>query len=144
MEKMILIKYGELTTKKQNRNLIINYLYNNIKEKLKKYDVRIIKNRVRMYIETNDNIDEIVDILSKIFGIHSIVVAYKVDTNIDSIKNKVLEIVNNMNFKTFKVETKRSDKRFPISSMEFNNVIGGLILKNKDNIKVDVHNPEYT
>ena len=144
MEKMILIKYGELTTKKQNRNLFINYLYNNIKEKLKDYNVKIIKNRVRMYIETDENIDEIVDILSKIFGIHSIVVAYKVDTNIDSIKNKVLELVNNMNFKTFKVETKRSDKRFPIPSMEFNNVIGGLILKNKDNIKVDVHNPEYT
>jgi len=144
MDKMILIKYGELTTKKQNRNLFINYLYNNIKEKLKDYNVKIIKNRVRMYIETDDNIDEIVDILSKIFGIHSIVVAYKVDTNTDSIKNKVLELVSDMNFKTFKVETKRSDKSFPIQSMEFNNVIGGLILKNKFNVKVDVHNPEYT
>jgi len=144
MEKMILIKYGELTTKKQNRNLFINYLYNNIKEKLSNYNVKIIKNRVRMYIETDDNIDEIVNILKKIFGIHSIVVAYKVDTNTDSIKNKVLELVSDMNFKTFKVETKRSDKRFPIPSMEFNNVIGGLILKNKPNIKVDVHNPDYT
>ena len=144
MDKMILIKYGELTTKKQNRNLFINYLYNNIKEKLKDYNVKIIKNRVRMYIETDDNIDEIVNILKKIFGIHSIVVAYKVDTNTDSIKNKVLEVINELNFKTFKVETKRSDKRFPIPSMEFNNVIGGLILKNKSNVKVDVHNPEYT
>jgi len=144
MDKMILIKYGELTTKKQNRNLFINYLYNNIKEKLSNYNVKIIKNRVRMYIETDDNIDEIVDILKKIFGIHSIVVAYKVDTNTDSIKNKVLEVINTLNFKTFKVETKRSDKNFPIQSMEFNNIIGGLILKNKENIKVDVHNPEYT
>ena len=144
MDKMILIKYGELTTKKANRNLFINYLYNNIKEKLANYNVKIIKNRVRMYIETNDNVDEIVDILSKIFGIHSIVVAYKVDTNIDSIKNKVLEIIKDLNFKTFKVETKRSDKRFPIPSMEFNHVIGSLILKNKQDIKVDVHNPEYT
>lgn len=144
MVKTILIKYGELTTKKANRNLFINYLYNDIKGKLEGYNVKIIKNRVRMYIETEDNIDEIVDILSKIFGIHSIVVCYKVDTNIDSIKNKVLELVSNMDFRTFKVETKRSDKRFPIPSMEFNNVIGGLILKNKDNVKVDVHNPEYT
>ena len=144
MDKMILIKYGELTTKKQNRNLFINYLYNNIKEKLSSYNVKIIKNRVRMYIETDENIDEIVDILKKIFGIHSIVVAYKVDTNTDSIKNKVLELIQDLDFKTFKVETKRSDKRFPVSSMEFNNIIGGLILKNKPNIKVDVHNPEYT
>lgn len=143
MEKIILIKYGELTTKKNNRNLFINLLYENIKNKLKNYDVKIVKNRVRMFIETNDNIDEIVNILSNIFGIHSIVVAYKVDNNIDSIKTNVLDIVKNIEFKTFKVETKRSDKRFPIPSMEFNNVIGGLILKNISNVKVDVHNPEY-
>lgn len=143
MEKIILIKYGELTTKKNNRNLFINLLYENIKNKLKNYDVKIVKNRVRMFIETNDNIDEIVNILSNIFGIHSIVVAYKVDNNIDSIKNNVLDIVKNIEFKTFKVETKRSDKRFPIPSIEFNNVIGGLILKNISNVSVDVHNPEY-
>jgi len=144
MDKMILIKYGELTTKKQNRNLFINYLYNNIKEKLADYNVKIIKNRVRMYIETDDNIEEIVNILKKIFGIHSIVIAYKVDTNTESIKNKVLELIKGIDFKTFKVETKRSDKNFEIPSMEFNNLIGGLILKNKLNVKVDVHNPEYT
>ncbi len=143
MDKIILIKYGELTTKKNNRNLFINLLYENIKNKLKKYNVKIVKNRVRMFIETDDNIDEIVNILSNIFGIHSIVVAYKVDNNIDSIKTNVLDIVKNISFKTFKVETKRSDKRFPIPSMEFNNVIGGLILKNIPNVSVDVHNPEY-
>ena len=96
-----------------------------------------------MFIETDDNIDEIVDILKNVFGIHGIVVAYKVDTNIDVIKTSVLEIIKEINFKTFKVETKRSDKRFPIPSMEFNNIIGSLVLKNKEGISVDVHNPEY-
>jgi len=143
MEKTILIKYGELTTKKNNRNLFINLLYENIKNKLKDYNVKIVKNRVRMFIETEDNIDEIVDILSNIFGIHGIVVAYKVKTNIDDIKSNVLEIAKEIEFNTFKVETKRSDKTFPIPSMEFNNVIGGLILKNIPNVKVDVHNPDY-
>ena len=143
MDKIILIKYGELTTKKNNRNLFINILYENIKNKLKNYDVKIVKNRVRMFIETKDNIDEIVNILSNIFGIHSIVVAYKVDNNIDSIKNNVIDIVKKIEFKTFKVETKRSDKKFPIHSMEFNNIIGGLILKKISNVSVDVHNPEY-
>lgn len=143
MEKIILIKYGELTTKKNNRNLFINLLYENIKNKLKNYDIKIVKNRVRMFIETKDNIDEIVNILSNIFGIHSIVVAYKVDNNIDSIKNNVIDIVKKIEFKTFKVETKRSDKKFPIHSMEFNNIIGGLILKKISNVSVDVHNPEY-
>lgn len=146
MKKMILIKYGELTTKKANRNLFINILYQNIREMLKNYDVKIIKNRVRMFIYVNDDnyFDEVLNILKKIFGIHSIVVCYQVDTNINNIKNNVLEIAKELSFNTFKVETKRSDKNFPIKSMEFNNIIGGLLLSNIDNIKVDVHNPDYT
>jgi len=146
MKKIILIKYGELTTKKSNRNLFINTLYNNMKESLKDFDIKIVKNRVRMFIEvTNDNdLDTITNKLTKIFGIHSIVIAYETDNNIDNIKNNILEITKNIKFNTFKVETKRSNKNFEYTSMEFNNVIGGLLLKNIPNISVDVHNPEYT
>lgn len=143
MEQVILIKYGELTTKKANRNLFIKTLYDNILEKLKDYQVKITKDRVRMFIETTDNIDEIVNILSNIPGIHGIVIAYKVDTNTEEIKAKTLDIVKTINFKTFKVETKRSNKNFPIPSMEFNQIIGRLLLKNIPNIKVNVHNPDY-
>ena len=141
--KIILIKYGELTTKGANRSLFINILYNNIKKALENYNVKIIKNRVRMFIETEDNIDEVVSILKNIFGIHSIVVATRVNTNIEEIELNVLDIVKNIEFKTFKVETSRTDKTFPINSMDFSRRIGGLILKNIPNIKVDVHNPEY-
>ena len=145
MKKIILIKFGELTTKKSNRITFVNLLENNIKVMLKNYEIKIIKNRVRMFIEViNDNDFEIiVEKLKKVFGIHSIVICYEVDTNIDTIKENCLNISKDINFKTFKVETKRSNKQFPISSMEFNNIIGGLLLKNIQNIKVDVHNPEY-
>ena len=54
MEKLILIKYGELTTKKDNRKLFINKLENNIKSLLKNYDIKIKKDRVRMYIVTSN------------------------------------------------------------------------------------------
>ena len=54
--KIILIKYGELTTKKDNRKVFINILYNNIKKALNNYKVKIIKTRDRMYIETEENI----------------------------------------------------------------------------------------
>ena len=141
--KIILIKYGELTTKGANRNLFINILYNNIKKALEGYNVRIIKNRVRMFIETDDNLDEIINVLKNIFGIHSIVVATRVNTNIEEIETNVLDVVKNVEFKTFKVETSRTDKKFPINSMDFSRRIGSLILKNVPNIKVDVHNPEY-
>lgn len=146
MEKLILIKYGELTTKKSNRNLFINILTQNIKESLKDYNIKLTKNRVRMFIEVlnEDEFDKIINKLTKIFGIHSIVICNKTDNNIDNIKEEVLSIARSTNFKTFKVETKRSNKNFPIKSMEFNNIIGGLLLKNINNIKVDVHNPDYT
>ena len=146
MKKMILIKYGELTTKKANRNLFINILYQNILRMLDGYDVKITKNRVRMFVTVNNDneIEDVVNVLKKVFGIHSIVICYQVDTNIDKIKESVLDIVKQLNFKSFKVETKRSDKSFPISSMDFNHVIGGLVLKNIDDVFVDVHNPDYT
>ena len=55
MDRVILIKYGELTTKKGNRNFFINTLYNNLKNKLSKYKVNIKKDRSRMYIEFLDS-----------------------------------------------------------------------------------------
>ncbi len=144
MDKIILIKYGELTTKKDNRNLFVNILYNNVKDKLSKYDVKIKKDRVRMFIESaNDDIDKIAEDLKEVFGIHRIIICEKVNTNIDEIKELVLKTFKEKDIKTFKIETKRSDKDFPYHSMEINNILGGLILKNIPNIKVDVHNPEY-
>jgi thiazole biosynthesis/tRNA modification protein ThiI len=144
MEKLILIKYGELTTKKDNRNFFIKTLSQNIKSMLKDYSVNITQNRVRMFIETNDNdLEEIIEKLQKVFGLHSIVVCHKVSLEVEDIKNKSLELIKEEKGKTFKVFTKRSNKNFEIGSMEFNNVIGGHILRNTD-LKVDVHNPDIS
>ena len=144
MEKIILIKYGELTTKKDNRNLFINKIYEHLKSALSEYDVNIIYTRDRMFIEPkNENIDSVVDIVKNIFGIHSIVVAYKVQTNIDSIKKSVLKVASLVEFNTFKILTDRSDKSFELNSMELSRNLGALILKNIPNKKVDVHNPDY-
>lgn len=142
MKKLIMIKYGELTTKKANRNTFISLLTKNIKYHLRKYEIRIHKDRVRMYIEVLDNqFDEVVQELQKVFGLHGIVICYQVHTNIDIIKENVLKLLEEIDGKTFKVNTKRADKRFSIPSMEFNNIIGGHVLKNT-NLKVDVHHPD--
>lgn len=142
MEKLILIKYGELTTKKDNRKFFVKTLENNIKNHLNDLNINIKSSMSRMYI-TYDEINElkVIEKLQQIFGIHSIVICDKVNTNEDEIKNKVLDILKNKQFKTFKVSTKRSDKSFKYTSMEFNNIIGSLVLKNFD-CKVDVHSPE--
>ena len=142
MENMILIKYGELTTKKDNRKQFINILYNNLNEKIKKYDAKIIKEHARMYIICNEHTNEILDVVSNTFGIHAFNICYKTHTNTEDIKSLTLELLKQKNFKTFKVETKRRDKNFPIKSMDFNHVIGSHILKNINDIKVEVENPE--
>ena len=143
MDRVILIKYGELSTKKGNRNFFINTLYTNIKNKLKNFDVKISKDRARMYIEFKDEeLEDIKKSIDKVFGIHKYHIAYIVDTNIDTIKEKALEVVRDLNFKTFKVETKRGFKGFSTDSLETSKIVGGYILKNINGITVDVHNPE--
>ncbi len=140
MEKLILIKYGELTTKKGNRSVFIRLLVKNINALLKGMDYHIKYDRVRMYIESS-NIDVITEKLKNVFGIHSIVNCYKVNTNVEEITSSVVDILKNISFKTFKIDTNRADKSFPIPSMEFSRMIGGAVLKNIPS-KVDVHHPD--
>ena len=141
MNNLIMIKYGELTTKKANRKLFINTLTQNIEKMLSNENIEIRKDQVRMFIKC-ENANKIVSKLQKIFGIHSIVIAYKVNNNIEDVLKKSLEIMDK-NKQTFKVVTKRADKNYPIHSMEYSRRLGGLILKNS-NFKVDVHNPDIT
>ena len=143
MDKVILIKYGELSTKKGNRNFFINTLSNNVYNKLSKYDISIRKDRAHMYIEFKDSeFDSIKKDIDKVFGIHKYNIATIVPNDIDMIKDIVLKMVKEENPNTFKIETKRSNKNFPNDSLEVNNIVGGHVLRNTDNIKVDVHNPD--
>ena len=141
MEKIIIIKYGELTTKKDNINFFINALRDNIKKSLKDIDNKIIYDHGRMFIETS-NYEKVLNILKKTFGIHEINIGYKLKTNsLEEINAELLNLLKDKEFKTFKVTTKRSDKSYPINSMEISRKVGGSILKNISNIEVDVHNP---
>ena len=146
MGKLILIKYGELTTKKGNRNLFIKILTKNIEEMLQNYDVNIIKNRVRMFIEVNDHkFDEVVNQLQKVFGLHSIVICEKVNTkDIEELKKIAFKMLKQETFDTFKVVTDRADKTYPIKSMEVSRQVGGYLLKYLQNKKVDIHHPQLT
>lgn len=142
MERVILIKYGEMTTKKGNRNFFVNTLYNNVKEKLKTFDVKIIKEISRMYIEFKDeDLEEIKKKMNTIFGIHTYHIAYIIDSDMESIAKKSISIMEKYQGKTFKVETKRSDKKFSVKSMDVSRQIGGAILKNVKDMKVDVNHP---
>ena len=143
MNKLLLIKYGELSTKKDNINYFIKTLKDNIEASLNGIDVELIYDKGRMFIKTNeDNFDEIIDKLKHIFGIHEIVIAYELPNNdIEELKTSLVEIIKDKEINTFKVENKRSNKNYPLTSMEISRILGGVVLKNKENVSVDVHNP---
>jgi thiamine biosynthesis protein ThiI len=144
MKKIIMIKYGELTTKKDNINLFISTLNKNIRTKLAKFNVTTNYDKGRMFIDVLDNsYDEVIDLLKEVFGIHEIIIGYKLDTlELDSICNTLLELLKDKEIKTFKVETKRSNKNINLTSVEFSSKVGAFILKNIPNSIVDVHNPD--
>lgn len=141
--RVILIKYGELTTKKGNRNFFIQKLTENLAHKLKKYDVKIVRDRARMYLEfLEKDLESIENIVQHTFGIYKYHLAYMVDTNRDTIERQVLEVAQNSSFHSFKIEVKRSDKSFPFTSLEYAPILGTIVLKNIENVVVDVHDPD--
>lgn len=143
MQKIIIIKYGELTTKKDNIGLFLSVLKTNLENVLKNEDVNITFDKGRMFIEPNkDNYEKILDKVKKVFGIHEINIAYKIDNDYEILKDELIKLVKDKEFKTFKVETKRSNKKFFKNSMEISKELGAVVLTNLENKKVLVNNPD--
>lgn len=144
MDKVIIVKYGELSTKSDNINFFIKTLKVNIDRKLENIDHDIKYDYGRMIIYTKD-IDKALEKVKDVFGIHEIAVGYLFkDRDLNSVSKNIFELIKDKDFETFKVIVKRSDKKYPGNSTEIASKIGSYILKNKRNIKVDVHNPEFS
>lgn len=144
MKKLIIIKYGEMTTKKDNIGLFLRKLKNNIENVLKDEQIKITYDNGRMFIECLENNFELVlDKLKKVFGIHEFIIGYELNTTeLETIKASLEQLIKDQSLTTFKVETKRSNKNYPLTSLEISKILGGVILKNKPGIQVDVHNPK--
>lgn len=143
MEKAILIKYGELSTKKDNINFFLTKLKENILTALKDLEVKVDYDLGRMFIHTKNNHEEVVSRVTKIFGIHEINICYIINSiEFETVSNSALELLNGYEFKTFKVESKRSNKNIKSTSPELSKNMGAIILKNIPNLSVDIKNPE--
>ncbi|MBN2260013.1 MAG: tRNA 4-thiouridine(8) synthase ThiI [Clostridiales bacterium] len=146
LEKVIIVKYGEIGLKGKNRYFFENTLIANIKKKLKDYDIKILKTHGRIYVENVDeNIDSIIPLLQEVFGIVALSIGVKAPLDLEIGGQVAIDLMKEVvhdQVKTFKVETRRSNKGFPYKSPEISSEIGGMILENLDNLKVDVHNPE--
>ena len=142
MENVILIRYGEIFLKGKNFGYFEKTLIDNIKEKISEFDCDFIRLNKRFYVSGYSKKEEkkLIKKISSVFGVHSISPAVKISSDQFVIENYVSSL--KFNNRTFRVTVNRADKRFPIGSMEYGAKLGGLILKNNQGIKVDLHNPE--
>lgn len=141
----ILIRYGELALKGKNMRHFLVQLQKNIKSALRVFpNVQVKRTQGRLFVELNgESAEPIMDELQKVYGIHNLSLAIKVDNNEEDIKRGSLyALQQNKHDSTFKVKVRRVNKGFPIGSQEMNQLLGAYLLKNVDHMKVDVHDPD--
>jgi len=145
---MVLVRYGEIILKGYNRPVFEDALIRNIRRAIRdEGEVNISKAQATIYIEPMESdaqADSIVEKLKKVFGIVSIVVAYRTEKSIDAAFEEIKTSFDKelSTAKTFKVEAKRADKKFPLKSPEICAEVGGRILSQYHNLKVDVKEPD--
>lgn len=142
----ILVRFGDLTLKGKNQSDFIRQLYKLLDEKLSDLPVEIEKKHDHAYVILNNvNYEDVIERLNLVAGIYSYSLVKKIARDLETLKREALSYVNELITKTttFKVETKRADKTFNMTSMEVSKVISAYLLKNNSYLKVDLHNPEF-
>lgn len=139
--KYMLVKYAsEITLKGLNRRYFEDLLVTNIRKAIGK-DYKIQKESGRIYIDGYS--EELIDKVRKTFGVISVAVADTTEKDMEKIGETAVKQMKELSdVKTFKVESKRSDKSFPLQSLDISRAIGGTVLKNVEGLKVDVHKPD--
>ncbi len=151
MKKIILVRYGEIILKGLNRPVFEDKLIGNIKSAiLKAGDAKVLKSQGRIYIEPQGedyDFDYALEKITRIFGVVSVSPVLKIETDYEQIKTTALKVASDLisqhGYKTFKLETKRGNKRFPMQSPEISADVGGYILENIPGLTVDVKNPDF-
>lgn len=143
MQKVLLLRYGEIFLKGKNKAFFENKLIENIKKALDGLDYKFIKTQNRYYVEDYDEWlqDELVDRLRKVFGLTSLSVAIKVKSQYELMGQAVQEYVP-QGKNTFRVTVNRADKRLDKNSMQIAAMMGGYCLDKNPMLKVDLHSPQ--
>lgn len=145
MEQLILVRFGEIHLKGLNRPYFEHRLVREMKRRL--YDepqAAVEKGDGRYYIRGVQNLDAVMERIRKVFGVHSLSPAIAVEKDIAAIRDQAVEMMRDKHPTTFKVKARRADKRFPMTSPEICEEVGGYILETLPGWKVDVHHPEVT
>ena len=150
MNEIFLMKLGEVVLKGANKRQFENKLRQNVRRRMKPYgnfDVYIMQSTV--YVEPMDeeaDVDGAWEACRSIFGVVSLCRCRPCEKNLDAIYDAVEEYLGEDLdcAKSFKVESKRSDKAFPMTSIAISQEIGGRLAEAHPTVEVDVHHPEYT
>ncbi len=148
MKEIILIKNGELALKGLNRRTFEDCLIKNLKRRLAplgNFQISIAQSTITVEpMEEYIDMDAAADVVSKVFGIAGYSRAAAVPKDMQTIVRAAAQYLKPEldRVSTFKVESKRSDKHFPLKSPEISREVGGYLLKNNPHLKVDVHNPD--
>lgn len=143
MRRVLLLKFGELFLKGKNRHEFLKLLMKNITKKLVGYQFRLDETQGRLIISEYDEVleSDIIEKIQMVFGLIAVMPAIEFEATLLNIEERVKEL-DLRGDKTFKVETKRADKRFPMTSMQLNAHIGQVLLDEFDWLKVDLYNPD--
>ena len=148
MKEIILVKNGELALKGLNRSSFEDILIKNMKRRLNDLGkFEFTKSQSTIMVDPVDDdidLDDAVDVVSRVFGIAALSRACVCEKDFEDIKTTALNYLSEEleDAKTFKVEAKRSDKKFPMKSPEICRELGGFLLSKFHNLSVDVHNPD--
>jgi thiamine biosynthesis protein ThiI len=143
MERLLLVKYSEIFLKGLNRPWFLKLLLTRIREAIKGLGAKAQLSDSRIYVSGYTDETAVIEKITKVFGVHSVCPAIEMDKdNFEALENQAVSLMKNLEG-TFKVQARRSDKNYPLESPEINARIGAAILKNCDNLKVDVKQPDH-
>ena len=143
-EKFIVIHYAEVGLKGKNRVFFEKKLAHNIKQSLRGTGYAEVKrrhDRIVVHLKQDTDIVEIEKRLRSVMGIAHFELVYRTEKDITAMKDTALQLTKGKNFETLKVETKRSDKTFPLTSPEVSSEVGGYLIQNTG-AQADMHNPD--
>lgn len=142
MNRVILIRYSEIHLKGKNRGFFEKILGENIQEAISSFGAKVKKISGRYTVEgyKEEEEEQVIQRLQKIFGIYSVSPATELVTSLDNIKQEIAKLT--ITSASFKVAVTRADKTFPIHSTELAAELGGIILEHNTSLKVDLHHPE--
>ena len=150
-ENVLIVKYGEIAMRKNNRKLFVTQLLQAIRKNIDEDgDFYVVREQGRLIVESRGgemDTDRLIPKINRIFGILGVCPGIRLkDKSIENIEKNALEFFKKYRNgeKTFKVLTKRSDKQYPLLSNDVSAEVGGYILDNCKDISVDVHEPEVT